>query len=106
MTRLAAITGVLVKERASLAEALDDAPLAADNLLGAYDPAHHTLDGRGDLNELSMGPASRGHRHRDDGRDPVPGAVLAARLAAAAAVPGHRPRYATPHATHATPGGH
>ena len=58
VTRLASITGVLVKERASLAEALDDAPLAADNVLGAFDPVHGTLDGRGDLNELSMGPAS------------------------------------------------
>jgi len=37
---------------------IDDAPLAADNLLGAYDPVHHTLDGRGDLNELSMGPGA------------------------------------------------
>lgn len=53
--RLASITQTLVKERASLAEALDSAPLAADNVLNAYDPVHRTLDGRGDLNELSMG---------------------------------------------------
>lgn len=55
--KLAAITSVLSHERASLAEALDTAPLAADNLVHAYDAAHHTLDGRGDLNELSMGHA-------------------------------------------------
>jgi phospholipid/cholesterol/gamma-HCH transport system substrate-binding protein len=53
VTRLAAITELLVDERASLAEALDDAPLAADNVLSAYDPLHRTLDGRGDLLELS-----------------------------------------------------
>jgi virulence factor Mce-like protein len=52
--KLAAITSLLSSERASLAEALDTAPLAADNLVNAYDAAHHTLDGRGDLNELSM----------------------------------------------------
>jgi virulence factor Mce-like protein len=58
VSRLATITGLLVKERASLAQALDTAPLAADNLLGAYDPVHHTLDGRGDLNEFTMGPSA------------------------------------------------
>jgi phospholipid/cholesterol/gamma-HCH transport system substrate-binding protein len=52
--KLAAITSLLSQERASLAEALDDAPLAADNLVNAYDTTHHTLDGRGDLNEFSM----------------------------------------------------
>jgi len=60
VSRLAAITSLLVRERASLAEALDDAPLAADNLVNAYDAAHHTLDGRGDLNELTVGRAARG----------------------------------------------
>jgi virulence factor Mce-like protein len=54
ISKLAAITSLLSSERASLAEALDTAPLAADNLVSAYDAAHHTLDGRGDLNELSM----------------------------------------------------
>jgi virulence factor Mce-like protein len=53
VTRLASITRLLVDERASLAEALDEAPLAADNVLNAYDPLHRTLDGRGDLLELS-----------------------------------------------------
>ena len=55
VSKLAAITSILVRERASLAETLDVAPLAADNLVNAYDAATHTLVGRGDLNELSMG---------------------------------------------------
>jgi phospholipid/cholesterol/gamma-HCH transport system substrate-binding protein len=58
VTKLAGITQLLVTERASLAEALDDAPLAVDNLLAAYDPLHRTLDGRADLNELSMSTAA------------------------------------------------
>jgi virulence factor Mce-like protein len=56
VTKLAAITSILVKERASLAQALDTAPLAADNLLNAYDADTHTLNGRGDLNELCLNP--------------------------------------------------
>jgi len=55
VNKLAAITSILSRERASLAEALDVAPLAADNLVNAYDATRHTLDGRGDLNEFSMG---------------------------------------------------
>jgi phospholipid/cholesterol/gamma-HCH transport system substrate-binding protein len=58
VAKLALVTHVLVAERASLAQALDTAPLAADNLVAAYDATHRTLDGRGDLNELSMGPAA------------------------------------------------
>jgi phospholipid/cholesterol/gamma-HCH transport system substrate-binding protein len=53
--KLALITSILAQERASLAEALDSVPLAADNLVNAYDATHRTLNGRGDLNELSMG---------------------------------------------------
>lgn len=56
--QLQPLTRTLVNERASLAELLDTAPLAADNLLAAYDPAHHTIDGRTDINELSMGNGS------------------------------------------------
>jgi len=56
ISRLAPITQTLADQRASLAELLDTAPLAADNLLNAYDPQHGTLDGRADINELSMGP--------------------------------------------------
>jgi phospholipid/cholesterol/gamma-HCH transport system substrate-binding protein len=55
VTKLAAITSILVRERASLAQTLDAAPLAADNLINAYDASTHTLVGRGDLNEFSMG---------------------------------------------------
>ncbi|MFC4035255.1 MCE family protein [Streptomyces polygonati] len=55
ITALAPITQTLVDQRASLAELLDTAPLAADNLLNAYDPKHGTLDGRADINELSLG---------------------------------------------------
>jgi virulence factor Mce-like protein len=58
IAKLAAITHILVAERASLAEALDTVPLAADNLVNSYDAANRTLDGRGDLNELSMGPGA------------------------------------------------
>lgn len=58
--KLAALTSVLVKERASLAEALDTIPLDVDNLVAAYNTSTHTLDGRGDLNELSIGPGAPG----------------------------------------------
>ncbi|MEE4544199.1 MCE family protein [Streptomyces sp. V4-01] len=53
--KLEPITQTLVDQRASLAELLDTAPLAADNLLNAYDPKTGTLEGRADINELSMG---------------------------------------------------
>nr|WP_103884157.1 MCE family protein [Actinacidiphila yanglinensis] len=55
ITKLTPITQSLVDQRASLAELLDDAPLAADNILNAYNPKSQTLDGRTDINELSMG---------------------------------------------------
>lgn len=53
--KLASLTRTLVDNRASLAEALDAAPLATDNLLRAYNPGKRTIDGRGNLNELSLG---------------------------------------------------
>ncbi|MFD3562204.1 MCE family protein [Streptomyces sp. NPDC058686] len=53
--RLVPITQTLVDQRASLAEALDVAPLAAGNVVNAYNPRTRTLDGRANLNELSMG---------------------------------------------------
>ncbi|GAA3050718.1 MCE family protein [Streptomyces roseofulvus] len=53
--RLVPLTRTLVDQRASLAEALDVAPLAAGNLVGAYDKDTRTLHGRADLNEISMG---------------------------------------------------
>lgn len=52
--KLAVITQILSTERDSLAQALRAAPLAVGNLINAYDPAHHTLTGRGDLNELEL----------------------------------------------------
>ncbi|MEW2356465.1 MCE family protein [Spirillospora sp. NPDC029432] len=56
--KLASLTQVLVNQRASLAEAFDTLPLTATNFLNAYDPATRTLMGRGNLNEISMGPIS------------------------------------------------
>ncbi|MYW64488.1 MCE family protein [Streptomyces sp. SID8379] len=53
--KLVPVTQALVDQRASLAEALDVAPLAAGNVVNAYNPKTRTLDGRADLNELSMG---------------------------------------------------
>ncbi|WP_327291430.1 MCE family protein [Streptomyces sp. NBC_01198] len=55
INKLAPITATLVDQRASLAELLDTAPLAADNLLNAYDPQHQSIDGRTNINELSLG---------------------------------------------------
>ncbi|MER5554512.1 MCE family protein [Streptomyces sp. NPDC002793] len=52
---LVPLTQTLVDQRASLAESLDTLPLAAGNVLNAYDPANRTLNGRTNLNELSMG---------------------------------------------------
>ncbi|WP_392674115.1 MCE family protein [Streptomyces sp. LN785] len=52
---LVPLTRILVDRRASLAESLDTLPLAAGNVLNAYDPTNRTLNGRTDLNELSMG---------------------------------------------------
>jgi virulence factor Mce-like protein len=57
VSKLAAITSLLVRERASLAQALDVAPLAADNLVHAYDAATRTLVGRGYLGEFIRGKA-------------------------------------------------
>ncbi|AIS01838.1 MCE family protein [Streptomyces glaucescens] len=53
--RLVPITRTLVEQRASLAEALDVAPLAAGNIVNAYNPDTRTLDGRANLNEISLG---------------------------------------------------
>ncbi len=49
--RLADVTQTLADQRASLAEALDLAPLAVTNALGAFDPATGSLHGRVDLLE-------------------------------------------------------
>jgi len=58
VAKLAAITKILADEKASLSEAVNTIPLAVDNVVNAYDATNHTLDGRGDLNELSMGPGT------------------------------------------------
>jgi len=55
VSKLATITKILAGERASLTEAINVLPLAVDNVLGAYDPATHTLNARGDLRELTPG---------------------------------------------------
>lgn len=52
VTKLASITRVLVTERASLAQAINELPLDVNNVLGAYNPVTHSLDGRGNLREL------------------------------------------------------
>lgn len=51
---LAAVTKVLVDERSSLAEVLDVAPLALDDVVNAYNASSGTLDARADLNDLSQ----------------------------------------------------
>jgi phospholipid/cholesterol/gamma-HCH transport system substrate-binding protein len=81
VTKLASVTHLLATERASLAEALSTAPLAVDNLLNAYDSTDHTLLGRGDLNELSFGPAAKllgGADALPAGAEPISGAAMAA----------------------------
>ena len=50
--KLASITETLLGQRASLEEALDVAPLALTNVLGAYNPASGAFEGRGNLREL------------------------------------------------------
>ncbi|MFI9558088.1 MCE family protein [Nonomuraea endophytica] len=57
--KLADLTQTLVNQRRSLAEALDNLPLAATNVVNAYDPETRTVMGRGDLLELMFGPAAR-----------------------------------------------
>lgn len=50
--KLASITETLLRQRASLEEALDVAPLALTNVIGAYNPATGSFEGRGNLREL------------------------------------------------------
>ncbi|WP_433572949.1 MCE family protein [Streptomyces sp. CA-251247] len=68
---LVPLTRTLVDQRASLAEAMDTAPLAAGNLMAAYDPVHRTINGRADINELSYG----GDLVTPDGTNPLAGLV-------------------------------
>ncbi|MEW2355245.1 MCE family protein [Spirillospora sp. NPDC029432] len=50
--QLAQITGVLVKEKESLAELLEVAPLGINNLARAYDPISGTIHNRADLRQF------------------------------------------------------
>jgi phospholipid/cholesterol/gamma-HCH transport system substrate-binding protein len=50
------VTQVLVNERASLAEVLDEAPLALDDVVNSYNASSSSLDARADLNELANPP--------------------------------------------------
>ncbi|MCP2334832.1 MCE family protein [Actinomadura rupiterrae] len=51
--KLANITQVLMDQRASLAEVLDNAPVLTQNALNAYDPDTRTLMSRGNLLEIT-----------------------------------------------------
>jgi len=50
------VTQVLVNERASLSEVLDEAPLALDDVVNSYNAASGSLDARADLNDLANPP--------------------------------------------------
>ncbi|WP_419995748.1 MCE family protein [Streptomyces boninensis] len=52
--KLAKLTQSVVNQRRSVAEALDVLPLAAQNIDAAYNPRTNTLDGRANINELTM----------------------------------------------------
>lgn len=54
--KLATATGALVDQRAALAEILDVAPGALNNLINAYDSASGTLQTRANFNELADPP--------------------------------------------------
>jgi phospholipid/cholesterol/gamma-HCH transport system substrate-binding protein len=54
--KLAAVTQVLVEQRAALSEVLDIAPVALSNIINSYNGSAGTLDARADLNELSQPP--------------------------------------------------
>jgi virulence factor Mce-like protein len=50
------VTQVLVNERSSLAEVLDEAPLALDDVVNSYNASSGSLDARADINELANPP--------------------------------------------------
>jgi len=54
VTKLQGPTQVLVNEKQGLAETLRTIPLALQGFLGAYDAGSNTVNGRGDLNELTL----------------------------------------------------
>jgi len=53
-------TQVLVQQKKSLEESVRLVPLVLQNFLRAYNPTTQTLDGRGNLNELTLWPAGSG----------------------------------------------
>jgi virulence factor Mce-like protein len=53
---LAQVTKVLVDERAALAEVLDTAPLALDDVVNSYNAASGSLDARANINDLANPP--------------------------------------------------
>jgi phospholipid/cholesterol/gamma-HCH transport system substrate-binding protein len=74
--KLAGIAGVLVEQKASLAEALDTAPNALTNLVEAYNPRSGTIDARADL--LEFGELAGGGSGSPALPLPVTGALLPA----------------------------
>lgn len=52
--KLTTTTQTLVRQRDSLAEFLKVSPLVLRNFMDAYNPEYNVLDGRGNLNELSI----------------------------------------------------
>ncbi|MET7996290.1 MCE family protein [Amycolatopsis sp. NPDC005232] len=54
--KLASLTGVLVDQRAALAEVLDIAPTGATNFINSYDAASGTIAVRDNLNEITNPP--------------------------------------------------
>ncbi|MDV6013147.1 MCE family protein [Haloechinothrix sp. LS1_15] len=54
--KLADITRVLVDQRAALAEFMDVAPTALNNVINSYNATAGTLDSRPNFNELTMSP--------------------------------------------------
>lgn len=54
VNQLVPTTKILQKQRESLDEAVRMMPLALHNLMGAYDPEHNALVGRGNLNEVTL----------------------------------------------------
>lgn len=54
--KLASVTTALVGQRAALAEILDVAPVALNNVINAYNATGGSLDARSNFNELTMSP--------------------------------------------------
>jgi phospholipid/cholesterol/gamma-HCH transport system substrate-binding protein len=50
---LTSVTQTILKQRNSLIETLDDAPLAIQNLYNAYDPESEALRTKGDMQQFS-----------------------------------------------------